>query len=116
MTPNTRDIVIARVMLYCLVKIDKYKYQQISRHMGYSDGVCHKLASGGFGSELLLKCIRDYFAKMCSGKSALIAKRAEGYSAIFGKLLFEGVRKPVFLQFVRELQEDIGTNSSISEL
>ncbi len=112
MTPNTRDIVIARVMLYCLHKHDGYSYQTISKQMGYSDGVAHKLVSGGCGSVLLLKCVGDFFIRRGSAHSRLVISRCQGHSHLLGALLFVGVREPRFLQFIRLISEDAVSNSN----
>lgn len=107
---NAYDIVTARIMLYCLHKIEGFSYQQISKAMGYSDGVCHKFLFGGVGSALFIKCVGDYFDKAASQKSKLVKSRLPGHYELFGRILYARVRSPEFLRVIRLITEDIDVN------
>jgi hypothetical protein len=106
--PQLFDAVIARIMLYCLRHVDGYKYQRISREMGYSDGRVHKFCTGEVGSGLFLKCVGSYFAKYGSHASQLAVMLATRRPGLLGSLLFTGVRHPEFVRVARQLLQDTG--------
>jgi hypothetical protein len=106
------DVTIARVMVYCLCKFDGLNYQQISKQMGYSDGVTHKFASGTPNSKLYVKCVRDFFNLRGSEHSKAFVLECSKHPEIFGGLMFEGIAGDKFLRVIELISKTIDSGSN----